>query len=342
MHLPVGDALLHVAGENHWLFEQQIAHPSDEDPHWAPIRFDSHVGERHVPTLLASAWFDTPLPGVCDDYRSLRAAGVPTALRIGAGGHLEGGGEGVGDALVDWFDAYLLDAAARELDAPVRVHVQGEGGWRDLADWPPPESVTTRWYLQPGGGLGRAAPETDAHAEPSRYRYDPADPTPAFGGTGLMTGGRVDNTPLEARDDVLVFTSDVLGEPLEMIGPVRAELFAGSSLDHTDFFVRVCDVDADGRSWNVCDGLQRFDPSTVVARPDGSFAAHVELWPIGYRFGVGHRVRVQVSSGAHPVYARNLGTGDPPATATAMHVADQAVFHDAARASCVVLPHFPG
>ena len=345
MHLPVGDALLHVAGENHWLFEQQVMHPSDDDPHWAPIRFGALVGALQVPTMLVSAWFDTPLPGVCDDFRSLRAAGVPTALRIGAGGHLEGGGEGVGDALVDWLDTYvldadMLDATVRATEAPVRVHVQGEGDWRSLADWPPPESVTSRWYLQPDGGLGRAVPEADA--DPSRYRYDPADPTPSFGGTGLMTGGRVDNAPLETRDDVLVFTSAVLREPIEMIGPVRAEFFVGSSLDHTDFFVRVCDVDDEGQSWNVCDGLQRFDPSTVVTRPDGSFAAHVELWPIGYCFGAGHRVRIQVSSGAHPVYARNLGTGEPPATATAMRVADQTVFHDEARASCVLLPHFSG
>ena len=154
-----------------------------------------------------------------------------------------------------------------------------------------------------------------------------------------MTGGAVDNTALEARADVLVFSSDPLDVPLEVIGPVQADLVVASSLDHTDFFVRLCDVDPDGRSVNVCDGLQRFDPRTIERRDDGTFAASVRMWPVGHRFAVGHRLRIQVSSGSHPVYARNLGTGEPPATATELRAANQLVHHDVARASSVILPH---
>jgi putative CocE/NonD family hydrolase len=157
----------------------------------------------------------------------------------------------------------------------------------------------------------------------------------------MLTGGARDNRVVEARADVLVYTSDPFDEALELIGPVSAELYVGSSLDHTDFFVRVCDVDPDGRSVNVCDGLQRFDPSTIDRDGDGVFRADVRVWPIGHRFAPGHRLRIQVSSGAHPVYARNLGTGEPPATATAMHAADQIVFQDPDRPSSITLPHFP-
>jgi uncharacterized protein len=151
----------------------------------------------------------------------------------------------------------------------------------------------------------------------------------------MLTGGSRDNRELEGRPDVLVFTSDVLDRALEIVGPVHADLHVSSSLDHTDFFVRVCDVYPDGRSMNVCDGLQRFTPSTIARASDGSFRASVKMWPAAYRFAPGHRVRVQVSSGSHPVYARNLGTGEPVLTATTMQVAEQAVFHD----SSVVLPH---
>ena len=157
-----------------------------------------------------------------------------------------------------------------------------------------------------------------------------------------MTGATVDNGPLEARADVLLYTSDALDAPMELLGPVEAELVVSSTLDHTDFFVRVCDVHPDGRSFNICDGLQRFDPGSIARRADGTFVASVRLWPIGHRFGAGHRVRIQVSSGAHPVYGRNLGTGDPPATATEMRAAEQAVYHDPNRRSSVTLPLFPG
>ena len=242
------------------------------------------------------------------------------------------------DAPLDWFDTWLLGREGRLASKPVKVHVQGEGGvWRDLDDWPPP-ATPTRWYLHPEGRLSTTPPASPS--DPDRYRYDPADPTPSVGGIGMLTGGAVDNRALEARPDVLVYTSEPLPEPLEVIGPTEAELCAGSSLDHTDFFVRLCDVHPDGRSVNVCDGLQRFDPASIKRGAGGTFTAAVPLWPVGHRFAAGHRLRIQVSSGAHPVYARNLGTGEPPARATAMRAADQAVYHEPGRPSWVTLPHF--
>jgi putative CocE/NonD family hydrolase len=244
------------------------------------------------------------------------------------------------DAPLDWFDTYLLDQPGRLPERPVTVHVQGDGGtWRDLDDWPPPATLT-RWYLQAAGRLTTGAP--DAASAPDRYRYDPADPTPAVGGIGMLTGGPADNRAVEARADVLVYTSDELAEPLELIGPVTARLFVTSSLDHVDFFVRVCDVHPDGTSLNVCDGLQRFTADSIARDDDGVFVADVAVWPIGHRLAAGHRLRVQVSSGSHPVYARNLGTDEPFETAVETRVSEQTVLHDAAHPSVVVLPHFTG
>jgi putative CocE/NonD family hydrolase len=136
-----------------------------------------------------------------------------------------------------------------------------------------------------------------------------------------------------------VYTSDVLTEPLTVIGSVSAELYVTSSLDHTDFFVRLCDVHPDGQSFNVCDGLQRVDRSTITRDEDSVFRVPIPVWPAGHRFAEGHRVRVQVSSGAHPVYARNLGTGAPYGSATAMQIADQSVYHQPGRLSSITLPH---
>ena len=247
------------------------------------------------------------------------------------------------EAPLDWFDTHLLerpDLATTPIpDRPVSVHVQGVGGtWRDLDDWPPPTSVATTWYLHPGGRLSTEAPTSPS--EPTRYRYHPADPTPSVGGIGMLTGGSLDNRALEARPDVMVFTSDVLDDPLELIGPVAADLVVTSSLDHTDFYVCVCDVHPDGTSLNICDGLQRFDPASIARTDDGTFRAEVRVWPAGHRLAAGHRLRVQVASGAHPVYARNLGTGEPHPTAVAMVAADQAVHHEPGRLSSITLPHF--
>ncbi|MGP0031543.1 MAG: CocE/NonD family hydrolase, partial [Acidimicrobiales bacterium] len=321
------------------LYRDQLAHGGARDAFWDPLNFRPLLAEWTVPTLLIDGWHDYPLPGVVEDYRVLRAAGAPVHLRIGAGGHLGGGGEGgMTDAPLDWFDTWLLGREGLLDPTPVKVHVQGEGGrWRDLPDWPP-SSEPTRWYLHEGGWLAPTAPE--APSDPDRFRYDPADPTPSVGGIGMLTGGTVDNRALEARSDVVVYTSDELREPLELIGPVEAELHVTSSLDHTDFFVRLTDVHPGGESVNVCDGLQRFDPASIHREADGTFTAAVVMWPVGHLFAPGHRLRVQVSSGAHPVYARNLGTGEPPADAVSMRAADQTVQHRPGRLSSVVLPHF--
>ena len=166
-----------------------------------------------------------------------------------------------------------------------------------------------------------------------RYRYDPADPTPAAGGVRLSgTAGRVDNSALEARDDVRTYTTDRLDRDVEVIGEVSAEIWFRSSLPYADVFVRLCDVSPRGRSRNVCDGLVSLSGADEVA------CATVRLWPTAHRFKAGHRIRVQVSSGAFPRYARNPGTGEARATAAVLRPAGQEVYHDRAHPSAIILP----
>ncbi len=150
--------------------------------------------------------------------------------------------------------------------------------------------------------------------------------------------GPVDNRPVEARPDVLSWTSAPLTSAVEVIGPVRAEIHLRSELPYLDVFVRLCDVDRQGRSWNVCDGLVRLDPLRTSADGAGVVAAPVELWPTAHRFAPGHRLRLQVSGGAHPRYARNPGTGDPLGAAVTLRAGYREILHDPDHPSAVVLP----
>ncbi|MBE0580588.1 CocE/NonD family hydrolase, partial [Devosia sp.] len=145
------------------------------------------------------------------------------------------------------------------------------------------------------------------------------DPTPNIGGNMFaFTGaGPVDNAPRESRTDVLSYTSEPLTEDLTIIGQTQVTLHARASIPHADFFLRLCDVGLDGISINICDGLIRVTPQTPV-QADGSWRLGFTLHAAAHSFRAGHRLRLQVSSGAHPRYARNLGTDEPVGTATTM------------------------
>jgi putative CocE/NonD family hydrolase len=144
-----------------------------------------------------------------------------------------------------------------------------------------------------------------------------------------------------------VFTGPPLPADVDVVGPVRARIHVRPELEHADVFVRLCDVDPDGVSRNVVDGIRRLDPRTVPADDvqvgdDGVLAVDVELFPTAYRVRAGHRLRVQVSGGAFPRYARNHGTGEPFGIATDLKPCRFEVFSDAAHPSRLVLPVLPG
>jgi uncharacterized protein len=328
-HLPLLDADTVAIGHPIGYYREWLEHDQPGDPYWTPTDFRPVLADLGIPVTMIAGWYDFCLPSMLADYQALRAGGQAARLRVGAWYHTSEDlfRYSVRDAL-DWFDAHLLGRPAKT-GFSVRVEMMGGGGWRDLEQWPPAAS-TQRWHLQPDAGLGTASPPA---GEPDRYTYDPADPTPAVGGSRTLDAGPKDNAALERRPDVLTYTSAPLPAALEITGPVTAELFVSSSRSHTDFFARLCDVKPQGQSVNITDGLIRL----ATAGPQPQQIA-VRLWPTAHRFAAGHRIRLQVSSGAHPRYARNPGTGEPLATATTLRSAQQAVHHDPARPSAVLLP----
>lgn len=325
--IPLGLADVAALGHRSEYIQDILTHDSD-GAYWADVDHRARVSAVTVPVSSIGGWYDIFLPGQLRDFQALQDAGRPARLTIGPWTHAEFNNVAVNEAL----EFGLAHARGEEPPPrpPVRLFVMGEEAWRDVEAWPPSGYAPQRFHLHADGGLATTLPGVSA---PDRYRYDPADPTPAVGGVRLVKDtGRVENSALESRPDVLTYTTPVLTEDVEVIGEVSAEIWFRSSLPYADVFVRLCDVGPDGRSLNVCDGL------VSLTGADQTACATVRLWPTAHRFKEGHRIRVQVSSGAFPRFARNPGTGEPRVTATTLLAADQAVFHDPDHASAIILP----
>ena len=336
-HLPLGEADRLVVHQPSQPFQEQLSHGPDDD-YWQPVDFSARLTEVKAPAYLMAGWYDIFLHWQLQDYQALRRAGKQPYLLVGPWTHtsFSNGGVITRETLA-WLDAHVKGQRERLRETPVQLFVMGANTWRHFADWPPPVQHEC-WYLQANGGLAPTPPPT---SQPDRYRYDPADPTPAVGGNSLGAAkhmGPKDNRSLEARADVLVYTSAVLERDMEVIGPLTAELYVRSSLEHTDFFARLCVVEASGKSVNLCDGILRLTPGSIPPESDGGLHISIEVWPTAYHFRKGQRIRILISSGAHPRFVRNPGSGEPLTTGTKLRVADQVVYHDPEHPSAILLP----
>jgi putative CocE/NonD family hydrolase len=335
MHVPLLESDKVATGREFAVYRDIVSHEPGDD-YWRGLNFSTCIPTVAAPVHLIGGWYDYYLPFLLDDYTALRRAGKNPYLTVGPWVHSRPNSLpiAVREGLA-WFDAHVKGDLHRLRTKPVRIYIMGSRRWIELTEWPPAH-VPTRWHLHAGGILSQAEPRS---SPPDQYRYDPADPTPQVGGTSISSNsGPKDNRAVEARSDVLVYTSDPLADDLEVTGPVRTDLHVQSSVGYTDFYARLCDVDRRGRSMNICDGLRRITPGAPPRDSDGSYAISIELWPTAHCFKRGHRIRLQVASGAHPRFSRNPGTGEPTATATTFRVADQLVYHDPDHPSKVVLP----
>ncbi len=342
LELPLSDLDELATGTQVPWFREAMAHPGREDAYWVARDYTAGVSKVTAPVQFVGGWYDIFLPWMLEDFAALHAAGRDPKLVIGPWTHTAPGvlATGLRDGL-GWLRSKLLDDDRLERPERVRLFVTGErsgGGWRALSGWPP-EGGERRLWLADDGLLAEGALGVGATSGSRRYRYDPADPTPSLGGPVLLSRAPVvDNRPLEARGDVLTYTTAALASTVEAIGPVRVEVWVHASSPYFDVFSRVCDVDPSGASWNVCDALVRVGPGRF--EQDSSEAWHValDLWPIGHRFAAGHRIRLQVSSGAHPRYARNPGTGEGETAATKLEPVEVEVLHGPDHPSVLVLP----
>jgi putative CocE/NonD family hydrolase len=264
-----------------------------------------------------------------------------------------------------WFDHWLkgIDNGVMS-DAPVHVFVMGRNQWSAEQDWPLPQTRWTKYFLRSGGHansisgdglLSTSPPEAAADDALDSYTYDPPLPTRSPFTGGHLEDGAADTRKSSSGPDVLVYTTPPLEEEVEVTGPITAKLYASTSARDTDWMVRLIDVQPDGFSAMLSEGVLRarhrdpknagtFNPDKLsIIEPNQVYEYTIEFWrATANAFAKGHRIRVEISSSYFPYYLRNLNTGaDNIGLETSSVVAEQKVMHASGQASHIVLPVIP-
>ena len=346
------------------------------DEWWKKICYQDKFEQIDLPVLHVSGWYDDEQVGTPLNFRGMSTrAASETARRsqkmiMGPWGHAVNASTKVGDvdfgpdALIDIRGAYVrffdrwLKGIDNGLDQEpnVRIFVMGENKWRDEHEWPLARTQWTPFYMHSGGaansrfGDGMLTTEQPGAEQPAdSYSYDPSRPFPFItDGTSSQIGGPDDYAALERRDDVLVYSTPVLTEDVEVTGPVKMELYALSSAVDTDFMVKLLDVHPNGFVQRLTDGMVRarfregMEPEKMsLIEPGKVYKYEIDCWNISHLFQSGHQIRIEIASAAFPKYDRNLNTGAPLGKTSEYVVAEQTIFHDAAHPSAIILPVIP-
>jgi uncharacterized protein len=352
-------------------FLDWLKHP-DYDDYWKQWSIEENFAKIQVPVYSVGAWYDIFLGGTLRNYLGIKTHGGSEAARNGQrllvviGGH-SGGGRKIGDVdfgpqadtdgddtMLRWYDHILkgIDNGI-EKEKPVKIFVLGEDTWRELDQWPPADARETRYYLHSSGKAnGLEGDGTLSTVEPrsetsDRFVYDPEDPAPTIGGplccdAQHLAPGPRDQRAVEARSDVLVFSTPPFNSDFEVTGPVSVELYASSSAVDTDFTGKLVDVWPNGFAQNLTEGIlrARFRDSMEkpeLMNPGEVYKLTLDLWATSNVFKPGHRLRLEISSSNFPRFDRNLNTGESAATSTHFVKARNAVFHDREHPSALVL-----
>lgn len=347
-----------------------LAHP-DYDDYWQAIAPRERYDRIAAPALNFGGWYDLFLGGTLANYCAMKSR-CRQKLVIGPWVHGYNGGvyaernfglmahDAVADVTAEqirWFDHFLKGAAnGVPDDKPVKIFVMGADAWREEDDWPLPDTDWQRWYLHSDGHAasqdGKLSTAPPGNEAPDTYVFDPRDPVPTVGGATFLPGlfvaanaGPRDQRAVEARPDVLVYTSEVLAQDLEVTGPVTLVLHVASDAPDTDFTGKLVDVHPDGRAMLLTDGILRLRyregytaPTSLV--PGNVVRIAIDLVATSNVFRAGHRVRLEVSSSNFPRFDRNSNTGGLIAREreAEFRVARNTVWHDATRPSHLVLP----
>jgi len=344
-----------------------VAHPHF-DEYWAARGVRNQWQDITVPICAVGGWYDIFSRSVFEHINAVRSksrsqdARKPWGHGIsqdGKVGDLNFGKESVIDLRqlqTKWFDCWLKgDKTGADTWPAFRIFVMGRNQWRDEQQWPLERTEYTPYYFHgagsanTAGGDGKLTTAKPSEEPGDEFVYDPNDPVPTAGGCNLVgcPAGPRDQTDVEKRNDVLVFTSEALKTELEVTGPVKVILYAASTAKDTDFTAKLLDVHPDGRCFNLCDGIARAsyrdsksEPSLI--QPGKVYRYEIDLWVTSNAFLPGHQIRIEISSSNFPRFDRNLNTGELFGIGTEFIRATQTIYHDKERSSHVLLPVIPG
>jgi uncharacterized protein len=252
-----------------------------------------------------------------------------------------------------WFDRWVKGIENGVTKEPkVRAYLMGANQWRSYGSWPPPGAKSIIYYLDSDGsantraGNGRLVSEVSKKPGSDRYIYDPLHPTPSVGGQlccfTAAVGGPFDQSTVQMRPDVLVYTSEPLTKALEVTGPIRVSLYLSSDVKDTDLMVQLVDVYPDGRAFNLDEGVQRVRwregyEKPMFMEPNGVYKVDFPPLVTSNLFNVGHRIRIAISSSSFPHFERNLNTGGNNFDEKDPIIAHNVIYHTPQYASRVVL-----
>ena len=371
-HLPLRTADIQATGAALALWREALNHPS-YDNYWAnrSIREDSH--RITIPVLSLGGWFDNYAESDLDAFSRLTVQHVPIETWIGPWAHNPGlkfpqrdfGPEAripIRAKQADWFDFWLKRAmlGPRPLPPPALLHifVMGPNLWREEHEWPLARTRYTQIYLASQGHANSSAGDGTliwheaSKSRPDQFTYDPRNPVPTNGGAVccdpvVLPPGPVDQTQVEKRPDILVYTSTPLPQSLEVTGNVRVMLYVATSANDTDFTAKLVDVEPDGKAMSVTDGIQRLRYRLSLNHPvfvkrNSPYQISIDAGVTSYVFDRGHRIRLEISSSNFPRFDRNLNTSAPNADQLKPIKARQTVFHNHVYPSSLILPVIPG
>ena len=369
-HLPLNTGDLKSANSVVQHYRDWLAHPS-YDAYWKAIDDEARMDKIQVPAEVSGGWFDIFLAGTINGYTLMKQKAATelarnqTRMIIGPWGH--GPSQKYGDvdfgtqALMNQFEEelrffdYHLRGIKNGLDQnlPVKLFYMGVNKWRSEQDWPIPNTNYRELYL--GGasspnrvrGDGTLSFTKPAAAATHQYAYDPDHPVATLGGNnccGTPTlAGPKDQRTIESRNDVLVYTSDFLANPLAIAGPVKMKLTASTDGPDTDWMVKLVDVYPNGFAMPVAEGILRarfrngMDKPELLT-PNTVYDFTVDLVGTANVFQAGHRIRVDITSSNFPQFDRNPNTGEPLGSASKTRVAHQSIQTGGPRPSHIILP----